>query len=243
MRSIAGRHGVVPLTTFDTSSCRAHCAALVADFDPTRWIPPMKLRRMDAAGTYAVALARQALDDAGVPYGETPDDDVGIVLGTYTAGGQPTEEFLRGLFALGPDGRAGPHLQRDRRQHRGEPRRPRDEAARTERDHQPERGVGTRRDRAGVGHPAPRARASADRGWGGRRVSVCSTACTIGSGRCRMRMAALKGVARSTPRETASCSGKAGSCSSWRTRWTRGRGARRFTAACSRLPPVARPSG
>ena len=101
---IAGRHAVVPLTTFDTSTCRAHCAALVADFDPTRWIPPMKLRRMDAAGTYAVAIARQALDDAGVPYGETPDDDLGIVLGTYTAGGQPTEEFLRGLFALGPTG-------------------------------------------------------------------------------------------------------------------------------------------
>ena len=56
---------------------------------------------MDAAGQYAVALARQALDDAGVSYGETPDDGLGIVLGTYTAGGQPTEEFLRGLFALG----------------------------------------------------------------------------------------------------------------------------------------------
>jgi 3-oxoacyl-[acyl-carrier-protein] synthase II len=101
---IAGRHGIAPLTAFDTSGCRAHCAALVADFDPTRWIPLMKLRRMDAAGQYAVALARQALDDAGVPYGETPDDGLGIVLGTYTAGGQPTEEFLRGLFALGPTG-------------------------------------------------------------------------------------------------------------------------------------------
>jgi 3-oxoacyl-[acyl-carrier-protein] synthase II len=101
---LAGRDGLAPVTAFDTSECRAHCAALVADFDPTRWIPPMKLRRMDAAGTYAVALARQALDDAGVPYGETPDDGVGIVLGTYTAGGQPTEEFLRGLYALGPTG-------------------------------------------------------------------------------------------------------------------------------------------
>lgn len=101
---IAGRHGIAPLTAFDTSSCRAHCAASVADFDPTRWIPLLKLRRMDAAGQYAVALARQALDDAAVPYGETPDDGVGIVLGTYTAGGQPTEEFLRGLFALGPTG-------------------------------------------------------------------------------------------------------------------------------------------
>ena len=101
---IAGRHGLAPVTAFDTSSCRAHCAALVTDFDPTRWIPLLKLRRMDAAGQYAVALARQALDDAAVPYGETPDDGLGIVLGTYTAGGQPTEDFLRGLFALGPTG-------------------------------------------------------------------------------------------------------------------------------------------
>lgn len=101
---IAGRHGIAPLTSFDTSSCRAHCAASVSDFEPTRWIPLLKLRRMDAAGQYAVALARLALDDGAVPYGETPDDGVGIVLGTYTAGGQPTEEFLRGLFALGPTG-------------------------------------------------------------------------------------------------------------------------------------------
>jgi 3-oxoacyl-[acyl-carrier-protein] synthase II len=101
---LTGRQGMAPVTAFDTSNCRAHCAALVADFDPSRWIHPMKQRRMDAAGQYAVALARQALDDAGVPYGEVPDDGIGIVLGTYTAGGQPTEEFLRGLFALGPTG-------------------------------------------------------------------------------------------------------------------------------------------
>src|SRR5215203_2622144 len=99
---LAGRTGVAPLTAFDTTGCRARCAASVGDFDPTRWIPPMKLRRMDAAGQYGVALARQGLDDAAIPYGETPDDGIGIVLGTYTAGGQPTEEFLRGLFALGP---------------------------------------------------------------------------------------------------------------------------------------------
>jgi 3-oxoacyl-[acyl-carrier-protein] synthase II len=101
---IAGRSGIVPLTTFDTTGCRAHCAALVSDFEPTRWIPAMKLRRMDAAGQYAVVLARQGLEDAGIPFGETPDDGIGIVFGTYTAGGQPTEEFLRGLFALGPTG-------------------------------------------------------------------------------------------------------------------------------------------
>jgi 3-oxoacyl-[acyl-carrier-protein] synthase II len=101
---LAGRTGVAPLTAFDTTGCRARCAASVADFDPTRWIAPMKLRRMDAAGQYGIALARQALDDAGIPYGETADDGIGIVLGTYTAGGQPTEEFLRGLFALGPTG-------------------------------------------------------------------------------------------------------------------------------------------
>jgi 3-oxoacyl-[acyl-carrier-protein] synthase II len=101
---LAGRHAVAPVTAFDTSGCRAHCAASVADFDPTRWIPLLKQRRMDAAGQYAVALAMQTLDDGAVPYGKTPDDDLGIVLGTYTAGGQPTEEFLRGLFAMGPVG-------------------------------------------------------------------------------------------------------------------------------------------
>jgi 3-oxoacyl-[acyl-carrier-protein] synthase II len=101
---MAGRSGVAPVTAFDTAGCRAHCAAPVTGFEPTRRISPLKLRRMDSASQFAIATAKDAFDDSGIPFGETAEDEIGVVLGTYTAGGQPTEEFLRGLFALGPIG-------------------------------------------------------------------------------------------------------------------------------------------
>ncbi|HEX5473799.1 MAG TPA: beta-ketoacyl synthase N-terminal-like domain-containing protein [Vicinamibacterales bacterium] len=101
---VGGRTAVAPLTAFEIDACRARCAAAVADFDATRWIPVMKLRRMDITGQYAIAIARQALDAAALDYGTAPDDGVGVVVGTYTAGGSPTEEFLRALFAQGPLG-------------------------------------------------------------------------------------------------------------------------------------------
>ena len=36
-----------------------------ARFDPAAWVPPMKLRRLDRTGVYAVAATKLALDDAG----------------------------------------------------------------------------------------------------------------------------------------------------------------------------------
>jgi 3-oxoacyl-[acyl-carrier-protein] synthase II len=99
-----GRCAVAPLTQFDIEGCRARCAASVREFDAARWIPPMKARRMDMTGQYAMAAACQALDAACFRYGEEPQDSTGVAVGTYTGGGSRTEEFLEGLFRLGPIG-------------------------------------------------------------------------------------------------------------------------------------------
>jgi 3-oxoacyl-(acyl-carrier-protein) synthase len=64
----------------------------------------MKLRRMDNTGKFAVVSARQALADAGIEIDENGRDDIGVALGTYTAGGQATNEFLESLWAQGPMG-------------------------------------------------------------------------------------------------------------------------------------------
>jgi 3-oxoacyl-(acyl-carrier-protein) synthase len=105
---LEGRSGLSPITAFAVDSGRARHAALVREFEPTRWIPAMKLRRMDDTGKFAVVAARRALDAAGVEYGPGGRDDIGVVLGTYTAGGQATNEFLEALWAQGPMG--GPAL-------------------------------------------------------------------------------------------------------------------------------------
>ena len=101
---LEGRSAVAPLTQFPVDGCEARCAASVQGFDASRWIPPLKSRRMDMTSQYAIAAACQALDAARIAYGGEAQDMTGVSIGTYTGGGSRTEEFLEGLFRLGPIG-------------------------------------------------------------------------------------------------------------------------------------------
>lgn len=101
---VSGKSGVTAITSFDTSTCASRRAACVTGFDATMWVPPMKLRRMDETSRYAVVIARQALDDAAYPLVADGDERVGVILGTFTAGGQPTAEYLTALHAHGATG-------------------------------------------------------------------------------------------------------------------------------------------
>jgi 3-oxoacyl-(acyl-carrier-protein) synthase len=100
----AGRTGIAPIARFDTSSCRSHCAAALNGFDPAAFIPPLKLRRVDAVGRIALACARLAFDDAGCRPDASGRDDVGIALGTFTAGLDSLVEYLDALTRQGPQG-------------------------------------------------------------------------------------------------------------------------------------------
>jgi 3-oxoacyl-[acyl-carrier-protein] synthase II len=101
---IEGRSGIGSIRSFDTQGCRTTLGAPVTGFEPATWISPMKLRRMDPTAAYAVAAARLALDDARWPTSAAGDDNAGVVLGTWTGGGQVTQEYLAALFRGGPSG-------------------------------------------------------------------------------------------------------------------------------------------
>ncbi|MBA3271166.1 MAG: hypothetical protein H0T71_11710 [Acidobacteria bacterium] len=101
---LAGESGVVPITAFDVSQCRTRVGACVTRFDATEWIAPMKLRRMDDTARYAVVVTRQAYEDGSYAVGDAGDDAAGVMLGTYTAGGQATSEYLTALHRGGPTG-------------------------------------------------------------------------------------------------------------------------------------------
>jgi 3-oxoacyl-[acyl-carrier-protein] synthase II len=99
---LAGRSAIAPHESYAAAGCRSTLAARVHEFEASRWISPMKLRRMDATGPLAIVAAQQALADAN--YAVTPDGDdrAGVVLGTFSAGGHATTEYLEALFAGGP---------------------------------------------------------------------------------------------------------------------------------------------
>lgn len=60
--------------------------APVADYDPCDYVPRKKVRRMDPANTYAIAVARMALEQAGVLEHDTLRANCGVLVGTGYSG-------------------------------------------------------------------------------------------------------------------------------------------------------------
>jgi len=96
--------GIAPITRFDTADCESHSAAIIRDFDPAAFISPLKLRRVDAVGRVAIACTHLLFDDAGLQQGAPGRDDIGVALGTFTAGLDSLVEYLGGLSEHGPAG-------------------------------------------------------------------------------------------------------------------------------------------
>ena len=100
----SGSSGIAPITTFDTRTCHSHSAAMIRDFDPTAFMSPLKLRRIDAVGRVAVACTYMLFDDAACRPDAGGADHIGVALGTYTAGLDSLVEYLGGLTDRGPTG-------------------------------------------------------------------------------------------------------------------------------------------
>ncbi len=99
---LSGRSAVRAVSGFDVSACRTRVAAEVDAFDATKWIAPMKLRRLDPTCAMAIVAVQQALQDAGIAVSADGDDRTGIVFGSWTAGGATTSQFLQALCEGGP---------------------------------------------------------------------------------------------------------------------------------------------
>src|SRR6476646_5318103 len=83
----AEKSGVRTISSFDTSQFNAHCAGQILDWAPEEHFPPHRLKRLDRYAQFAVASAKMALDDAGLPYSrETPQHRVGVSYGTALGG-------------------------------------------------------------------------------------------------------------------------------------------------------------
>lgn len=60
------RTGFGPITYFDTTDYKVKLAAEVKDFDAKQYMDPKAARRMERFSQFAVAAARQALEDSGL---------------------------------------------------------------------------------------------------------------------------------------------------------------------------------
>ncbi len=94
----AEKSGIQAISSFDTSEFNAHCGGEIPDWIPEDYFPPHRLKRLDRYAQFAVASAKMALDDAGLPYSqEHPQHRVGVSFGT-ALGGVANAEYQHAHF-------------------------------------------------------------------------------------------------------------------------------------------------
>lgn len=102
-----GTNGIGPITHFETEGFSASLAAEVKDFDVTNYgITKPQARRMDLYTQYALAAAKQAVDDSGC-IGTVEPERLGVYVGSgiggiQTFGTQHTKLSERGPSRVSP---------------------------------------------------------------------------------------------------------------------------------------------
>ncbi len=81
-----GRSGIGRITQFDTSGLPVHIAGEVKDFSPKAHMDFKLARRISRASQLAIAAARMALADAGLPEPVPNPERVGVLIGTGVGG-------------------------------------------------------------------------------------------------------------------------------------------------------------
>jgi 3-oxoacyl-(acyl-carrier-protein) synthase len=101
-RLFGGETAIRPLTAEEKDGLQATHVARCDGFTPQPEIPPMKARRFDRGSQFAIIACAQALAEAGYDVSKSPSQ-IGIALGTGSAGAGALTEFLRVLLVESPE--------------------------------------------------------------------------------------------------------------------------------------------
>ena len=102
---LAGRSGVRTIESFDPSRVDSKIAAEVRDFDPSGVIDRKEMRRMDRYIQFGLVVARQALDQAGLPgrMDGALAERSGVLLGSGLGGVATLFDNVLLMAERGPD--------------------------------------------------------------------------------------------------------------------------------------------
>ncbi|MCD8220823.1 MAG: beta-ketoacyl-ACP synthase II [Clostridiales bacterium] len=99
--------GIAPITCFDTTEYKAKLAGEVKGFDPKKYMDPKAARRMERFCQFAVAAAKEALEDSGIDMTKEDPYRVGVSVGSGIGSLQTMEREHTKLVEKGP-GRVNP---------------------------------------------------------------------------------------------------------------------------------------
>ena len=97
----AGRCGIGPITSFDTSKMKATLAAEVKDFHPEQYMEVNETLRTDRFTQFAVAAAQQAVEESGIE-GHVEPERFSVLFGTGIGGIGTFEKEHQKLMERGP---------------------------------------------------------------------------------------------------------------------------------------------
>ena len=99
----AGKIGFDHITKFDTTDYKCHIAAELKDFNPQDFMDRKAAKRMEPFSQYAVAAAKQAIDDSGLDIEKGDPYMVGCAIGSGIGSLQAMERETQKLYEKGPN--------------------------------------------------------------------------------------------------------------------------------------------
>ena len=99
---VNSRSGLGPITSFDASLFTTRIAGEIRDFDPTVYMSPKDVKKMDAFIHYGIAASMMAMDDSGLEVTEDNAERIGAIIGAGIGGILGIEEQTAKYLEGGP---------------------------------------------------------------------------------------------------------------------------------------------
>lgn len=98
---LEAKHGIGPITRFDTTNHKAKLAAEVKNFDPRVYMEQSEVTRSDRYAQFGLAAACQAVEESGI-IGTVAPERIGVYMGSGIGGIQTFSDEFDKLREKGP---------------------------------------------------------------------------------------------------------------------------------------------
>lgn len=100
--TLAGKVGIKPITKFDASETEISVAGEIDDYDENDYVGKREARRLDLYSQYAIQVANEAMEMAGIDEKNTAPEDLGVIFGSGIGGLTTIQEQVIRMHDKGP---------------------------------------------------------------------------------------------------------------------------------------------
>lgn len=100
--ALAGKSAVAPISLFDASDLLVQIACEVKDFDPSNYMDPRQVRRVDRFQQFAVAAMEEAAADSKLDFDSIDKDRVAILISSAIGGLNAIQDAVITMVEVSP---------------------------------------------------------------------------------------------------------------------------------------------